>query len=273
MVFPSSADSSWDCLTAAFLGPRRRIPKPDREVMSRPRGGWAAVGRSWSSSTPSKGTHVALTTDQGPDDFCHIAPLARNFEGAPAENARMTSPAINRPAPAGHEHLVLLYDDEQDLVQRVVRFLIPGLLRNEAMLVVATARHRTMFASALAAIDPELPAHRAAGRYVELDAEEALAAFLHRGSLSRMGFNTGIGHRVRALSEEHGRVHIYGEMVACLWNRGDARSALQLEHLWNDLACEQDFRLCCAYHNSLLQDKAEVDDMLATHSSVHQLNH
>lgn len=184
----------------------------------------------------------------------------------------MSRPASEPAAPEGHEHLVLLYEHEQDLVQRVATFLLPGLVRNEAMLVVATADHRRTFFEALAAIEPELPAHRSAGRYVELDAEETLAAILPGGSLSRMGFNTSIGHRVRALAEEHGRVHIYGEMVSCLWNRGDARSAVQLEHLWNDLAGEHDFRLCCAYHNSLLQNQAEVGDMLAAHSSVHRLN-
>lgn len=176
---------------------------------------------------------------------------------------------LDDPTRHDDDHVVLLYDTEQALVQSVATFLAPGLLLDEAVLVVATPEHRALFAAALTVVDPELPAHRAAGRYVELDAEETLGAFFQGGRLSPLGFNSAVGRVIRELSEQHGRVHIYGEMVACLWNRGDATTAVQLEHLWNDLARDHDFRLCCAYHSSLLlRDMEQVDGMIAAHSTT-----
>lgn len=181
--------------------------------------------------------------------------------------------------PAGHdrtgaqEHVVLLYESEQSLAQCVVSFLTPALLLDEALLVVATPDHRRLLASALTAAGAELASLRSSGRYVELDAEQTLKAFLQDGRVSRLGFNTVVGHPIRTLSARHGRVHIYGEMVACLWGRGDAAAALALEDLWNDLAQQHEFRLCCAYHSSLLSaDDVQVGRMLDAHSASVRLD-
>jgi hypothetical protein len=168
-----------------------------------------------------------------------------------------------------HEHLVLLYQSEEVLARSVVTFLAPALIRDEPMLVVATGRHRRLFADALETAGADLPGLRKSGLFAELDAEDTLAAFLHDGLVSREGFDTSVGQWVRALSAAHGRVHIYGEMVSCLWGRGDAPAAVELERLWNDLARHQDFRLCCAYPaNQLASDEPAVDDMLAAHSAA-----
>ena len=168
-----------------------------------------------------------------------------------------------------HEHVVLLYESEQALARSVVAFLTPALLLDEALLVVATPPHRALFAAALTGVGADLPALRAAGRYVELDAEATLEAFLADGKVSRLGFSTTVGRRVRQLATDHGGVHIYGEMVACLWGRGDAAAAVVLEDLWNDLAEHEDFRLCCAYRSDLLVgEDLHVGDMLETHSET-----
>lgn len=172
--------------------------------------------------------------------------------------------------PGPREHVVLLYESERALSRRVVDFLTPGLLLDEGLLVVATPVHRRLLRSALTAAGADLTALRRDGTYVELDAEETLAGFLVDGRVSAMGFNSAVGHRIRTMSAQHGRVHIYGEMVACLWGRGGAAEAVELEHLWNELARHHDFRLCCAYPTELLGEASEahVDAMQLTHSAV-----
>jgi MEDS: MEthanogen/methylotroph, DcmR Sensory domain len=42
-------------------------------------------------------------------------------------------------------------------------------------------------------------------------------------------------------------VRVFGEMVALLWNEGNARGAVRLEDLWNNLAKKIPFTLLCAY--------------------------
>lgn len=175
-------------------------------------------------------------------------------------------PLLGEPA---FEHLVHLYDTEATLARCVLAFLAPGLY-DQAVLVVATAEHRALFARTLVASGVDLDALRREGRYVERDAERVLDTFLRDGVVDPLAFRLSVGELVRALAAEHGTVHVYGEMVACLWGRGDCHAALVLERAWNDLAGTADFRLCCAYPAAALiaGPPAHVDAVLARHSLV-----
>ena len=169
----------------------------------------------------------------------------------------------------GFEHLVHLYETDASLARCVLEFLSPGLA-DQAALVVATPEHRTLFANALEESGVDVEALRAEGRYVERDAEQLLATFLRDGVIDPLSFRLSVGESVRALAATHGRVHVYGEMVACLWGRGDSAAAVVLEHAWNDLAGVADFRLCCAYPVAAMTtgDRRHVDAALGCHSLV-----
>lgn len=184
----------------------------------------------------------------------------------------MRVPVVELPAqrqPPG-EHVVHVYDQDASLVEVVVAFLGPALSRGEAALVVATRLHREMLAVALVESGLPLPALRASRQYVELDAEDTLAQLCGAGRLDGASFGRVIGGLLRSVLAEHGRVHVYGEMVARLWGRGDTATALSLEHHWNDLATVLPFRLCCAYPSRTVDVVGTSEDyaqMLAAHSS------
>jgi hypothetical protein len=169
----------------------------------------------------------------------------------------------------GFEHLVHLYETEATLARCVLTFLTPGLA-DEAALVVATPEHRALFAQALEDSGVDVDALRREGRYVERDAEQLLGSFLRDGTVDPLAFRLSVGEPVRALAAAHGRVHVYGEMVACLWGRGDSSAALVLERAWNDLAGMAEFRLCCAYPVAAMTtgDPSHVDAVLGCHSLV-----
>lgn len=178
----------------------------------------------------------------------------------------LEDPLIDEPA---FEHLVHLYEADATLARGVTAFLSPGLA-DEALLVVATPEHRALFADALTAGGVDLDALRRQGRYVERDAEQLLATFLQDGTVDPAAFRASVGEAVRTLAAQHGRVHVYGEMVACLWGRGDSRAAVVLEQAWNDLAGSADFRLCCAYPVAAMTSgpREHVDAVLGCHSRV-----
>ena len=181
-------------------------------------------------------------------------------------SAALDESLLHEPA---FEHLVHLYETDATLARCVLAFLAPGL-PDEASLVVATPEHRSLFADALTGCGVDLDGLRAAGRYVEKDAEQLLSTFLRNGAVDPLAFRLSVGETVRALAAEHGRVHVYGEMVACLWGRGNSRAAVVLEQAWNDLAGIADFRLCCAYPVKAMTTgrPADVDAVLACHSLV-----
>jgi hypothetical protein len=167
------------------------------------------------------------------------------------------------------EHLVHLYESEEGLARYVVPFLAAGL-PEQAVAVVATPEHRALLADGLARCGFDVPRLRREGRYVDRDAEELLGTFFTGGRVDVAAFRASVGALVRAQAQAFGRVHVYGEMVACLWGRGDARSAVELEQAWNALAGMADFRLCCAYPLSAMSlgGTPHVDGVLAAHTAA-----
>lgn len=168
------------------------------------------------------------------------------------------------------DHRVLVYDTKAELVRYAMDFVLPALRTDEAALVVATPVHRALFAEAVDAAGFDVPELRRTGQYVELDAEDTLGAFFIAGRIQPSAFRLVIGDRIRTLTYQFGRVSIYGEMVARLWGRGDTAAALQLEHLWNDLARTHPFRLACAYATRTIEaagTAADRHEMHRTHSA------
>jgi len=87
------------------------------------------------------------------------------------------------------------------------------------------------------------------GLYVPLDAAETLSKFMVDGWPSELRFNTVIEDLIERVAARGQRrlVRVVGEMVALLWNEGNARGAVRLEDFWNNLAKKIPFTLLCAY--------------------------
>lgn len=170
-----------------------------------------------------------------------------------------------------HSHFVGFYETEAFLVDSVRDFLAPGLLAGDAAIVVATDTHRDSFDRALMAAGIELPEARRCGRYIALDASEALTTFMVDGMPDAARFRTTIGQLVSRAAERARNVRIYGEMVAVLWDEGNVAAAIALEDLWNDLATRYPFSLFCAYPMCAFETDASAEGfrtICGQHSTV-----
>jgi hypothetical protein len=116
----------------------------------------------------------------------------------------------------GHSHVVGFYETEAFLVDSVRDFLAPGLHAGDAAIVVATASHRDMFGHALMAAGIDLGEAQRCGRYVALDASEALSTFMVESMPDAARFEATMGELVCQAAEGPREVRIYGEMVAVL---------------------------------------------------------
>jgi hypothetical protein len=171
-----------------------------------------------------------------------------------------------------NEHLVEFYEADSSLVQLVRDFMAPALLQGQPAIIVATPEHREMFAEALerSGIDP-LEAQRE-GRFVALDAAETLARFMSGSRPDPSGFFDTVGGLVSSTRGGGPSVQVYGEMVALLWAEGNDAAAIELEELWNELACRQPFHLLCAYPTSLFDWGGNIDPfwrVCGCHSGSH----
>jgi hypothetical protein len=143
------------------------------------------------------------------------------------------------------EHLVQFYDTDDELLNAVVPFIAEGLDDDEAILVIATEPHRLAFEQALAKLNRGL----ARGSYVAVDAR-AVVGYLQEhehGEISPADFDATIGALVRRQIDTGRPLRVYGEIVALLWERGDASGAIALENMWNDLRERHPFTLFCGY--------------------------
>lgn len=168
------------------------------------------------------------------------------------------------------DHFVELYDDDSSLVDSVRTFLAMGLANGDAAVIIAAPAHREAIEAALAhSID--LDGARAQGVYVALDAAETLARFMDGDRPDSAKFHDVVGGLVGSAQRAGKGVRLFGEMVAVLWEAGNAEGAIQLEDLWNRLSEEHPFRLFCAYPATGF-DEATIDGLsMVCHHHSHVL--
>ena len=123
----------------------------------------------------------------------------------------------------------------------------------------------------LAGIDV-VEAHRAGG-LVMFDAGATMTQFMVAGQIDRKAFRSVLGGFLDESFEVGRPVHVYGEMVALLWDAGEVLAAIELESLWNDLIGSQHFSLLCGYPSASVAGPEHAEalrQICQLHSSVAQ---
>jgi MEDS: MEthanogen/methylotroph, DcmR Sensory domain/Histidine kinase-like ATPase domain len=164
-------------------------------------------------------------------------------------------------------HLVHFYSTPEGLAQSLSGFFAEPLKRGESVIIVARPEHRRAVDQALRDAGVDLAAELRAGRYVSLDVNETLAGFLADDRVSRQLFDSHAPGMILGAKRRTGNVHVYGELIAALLERGDVVGAMEFESMWGELLRESPFPLICGYPREALEgDLATVIDGVA---SVH----
>jgi MEDS: MEthanogen/methylotroph, DcmR Sensory domain len=163
---------------------------------------------------------------------------------------------------AGHDdHAVVFYADDCELAERVGEFLCDALRTGGVAVLIATPAHRLALDAWMGLAGFDVAAATAQGSYVELDAAETLAKFMVNDWPDPAEFWQVISPVIQQASESATPVHVFGEMVALLWEAGQAAAAIDLEALWNEMASRHSFSLLCGYSASSVSDP-ELSDAL-----------
>lgn len=149
--------------------------------------------------------------------------------------------------PRANEHTVKFYAGDEDFVTAVAGFLAPGFHAEELVVAVATRAHLALIEDELErrGIDPASAIEH--GRYLRADAQTLLSRCMADGGPDRQAFMSTIRPLLDRPGRSSARRHVFGEMVALLWDNGDVAGAVALESMWNSLQQEIDFDLLCAY--------------------------
>ena len=174
----------------------------------------------------------------------------------------------------GGHHLVQFYGHDDELAERVTGHLLEALEGGGVAIVIATPEHRRLFedrlSQALAGGVGGLAAARDDGRYVALDASEAVRELTADGRIDGAAFDRVIGGLIRR-SGSAGPVRAYGEIVALLWADGLVNAAIQLEEMWTELGRAHSFSLFCGYPAGSVSGEGQLDAFAAVcrlHSEV-----
>ncbi len=185
-----------------------------------------------------------------------------------ASDAR--TPAIARRHEAG------FYSDDQRLLDDVTRFIGTALKAGSAAIVVATESHREGLLPRLQAYGLDIAAAIEQGRYISLDAADALSTFMVNGMPDPVRFLKFFGNRIATATEaakgKQARVAVFGEGVHLLWAQGKAEAAIQVEELGNQLVKTYDVDILCGYSVSSVHggiDSQTFQRICAAHSAVH----
>ncbi len=171
-------------------------------------------------------------------------------------------------------HAVQLYEEDAFLVEILARVVSEGLQSGDAVVSIATPRHREALEQRLGREGTGLALARDTERFITLDAADTLAAITVDGRIETERFDAVVCSVLdrAAKATRRGRVRAFGEMVALLWNESRRDAALALESLWDaERTRRRDFSLLCAYPLAAFgaaDDTPRFDAMCRHHSHV-----
>jgi DNA-binding NarL/FixJ family response regulator len=173
-------------------------------------------------------------------------------------------------------HVVRFYDNDASFLIGFTCFLEAALEAGNAVIVIATESHRQTFLQRLQAHGVDIAAAIEQRRYIPLDVAETLSTFMVNDVPDPVRFRRVVGDLFAAAAKgakgEHRCISACGEGAPILWAEGKGDAAIQIEHLWDEMAREYDVDTLCGYVLSGFQREQEshiYERICAEHSTVY----
>jgi DNA-binding NarL/FixJ family response regulator len=174
-------------------------------------------------------------------------------------------------------HEAGFYSEDRGLLDAVTQFIGTALKAGNAAIVIATESHRNRLLVSLQDYGLNVVTAVEQGRYIAVDAADALSTLMVDGELDGVRFFREfaalIGNAARAATAVNGRVAIFGECVQLLWAEARAEAAIQAEKVSNQLATRYDVDILCGYSLTSFQGGIGshiFEKVCAEHSAVHK---
>ena len=158
----------------------------------------------------------------------------------------------------------------------LTRYVGTALVNGDSAVIVASKTHRAALERRLTQRGFTVAVPRSTGRFVTLDAQATLDKFTSGKTVDERKARIVLGAVLRQAAQAPAadgglaRLFAFGEMVALLFADGQPDEAMRLEEIWNSLAREHAFTLCCAYPMSVFSPRhaAAFMRICAQHSHV-----
>ena len=200
-------------------------------------------------------------------------------------DAQVTGHSLSKVLPPSHtlerraidrNHAVQFYSDDESFLVGFAGFIEAALKTENAVIVVTTESHRNSLFRTLQARGVNLGAAIEQGRCISLDVAETLSNFMVNDAPDRTRFLKVAGDLLAAATKaakgEHPRISACGECAPTLWAQGKADAAVELEHLWDEIAKTCDIDILCGYVLNEFQREREshiYQRICTEHSAVY----
>lgn len=148
-------------------------------------------------------------------------------------------------------HSVQFYAEDSSFLDSLSQAIASALVDGDAVIVITTKSHRDLLTERLKSLGLDSRAAIQRGRYVVMDAAEALVNLMIQGQPDIARFSelmSGTIQSAQAAVESNRRqLFVFGEMASLLPGDGKRGAAIQLEQLWNSLAQTHSVSIRCAY--------------------------
>src|SRR5258708_16994708 len=135
-----------------------------------------------------------------------------------------------------HRHEVGFYSDERSLLDGFTHFLGAALKSGSAAIVLATEPRRDKILARLHAYGLDMSAAIQQGRYMALDAAEAISRFMVNGLPDLAQFDRVtddlLERTAKSVNGDYARVASCGEGATLFWEQGKAEGAVRLVLIW-----------------------------------------
>jgi hypothetical protein len=145
------------------------------------------------------------------------------------------------------DHVVQIYENNKVFMDSLEGFVGSGFLAGDSVIIIATEEHLELLEERLKNQGFDLAALIADDLYIPLEVQDSLSKFFIKEWPDEKLFNTFVEGVIERAQKNNRTVRAFGEMVACLWERGYHGATVQLENLWNHLQKKEAFTLFCAY--------------------------
>ena len=158
---------------------------------------------------------------------------------------------LQRSMEIARRHEVGFYSDDAGLLDDLTQFIGAALNAGKAVIVVATEPLRDSLLLKLQADGLDIGAASEQGQYIALDAAETVSTIMVDDLPDSDKFFRVTGDLIveaaMAAKVKPARVAVCGECAPFLWAQGKGEAAIQLEHLWDEIAKSHSLDVLCAY--------------------------
>ena len=198
----------------------------------------------------------------------------RQFVSSGSRNDAPPSLALGK-VETPRSHKVAFYSDDAALVVGFSRFIEAALEAGNAVIVIATESHRDLLLLRLQEDGVDVAAALGQRRYVSFDVTETLSIFMVNdlpdpAQCLKVARDLVID-ATKAAKGVPPRVAVCVECAPSLWAQRKADAAVQVEHLWDEIARTHEVDILCGYVLNSFQREQEshiYERICAEHSAV-----